>query len=59
MPVRIFDEREIGLLQEVLASGKLSGLGGGQLTPRFEAAFATPAQKAAWAARLYAAFRAA
>jgi len=40
MPARIFDEREIGLLQEVLASGKLSGLGGGQLTPRFEAAFA-------------------
>lgn len=40
MPVRIFDEREIELLQEVLSSGRLSSLGGGKVTPRFEAAFA-------------------
>lgn len=40
MPVRVFDEREIELLKEVMASGNLSVLGGGKLTPRFEAAFA-------------------
>lgn len=40
MPVRIFDEREIELLREVMASGRLSSLGGGKVTPRFEAAFA-------------------
>ena len=40
MPVRVFDERELGLLKEVLDSGKLSGLSGGQMTSRFEAAFA-------------------
>jgi dTDP-4-amino-4,6-dideoxygalactose transaminase len=40
MPIRIFDEREIELLREVMASGRLSSLGGGTVTPRFEAAFA-------------------
>src|SRR5437764_256070 len=40
MPNRIFDEREIELLGQVLASGKLSGLAGGEFTPRFESAFA-------------------
>jgi perosamine synthetase len=39
MPVRIFDERELGLVQEVLASGTLSSMDG-EFTPRFEAAFA-------------------
>jgi dTDP-4-amino-4,6-dideoxygalactose transaminase len=40
MPSRRFGEREIELLKEVLASGRLSGLGGGEMTGRFEAAFA-------------------
>jgi perosamine synthetase len=40
MPTRTFGERELGLLKEVLDAGKLSALGGGQATPRFEAAFA-------------------
>jgi len=40
MPVRVFDGRELGLLKEVLDSGRLSGLSGGQMTARFEAAFA-------------------
>lgn len=39
MPERIFDERELGLIREVFASGTLSALNGG-FTPRFEAAFA-------------------
>lgn len=40
MPVRVFDEKELTLLKEVLDSGNLSVLGGGKMTPRFEAAFA-------------------
>ncbi|MCS6859629.1 MAG: DegT/DnrJ/EryC1/StrS family aminotransferase [Abditibacteriales bacterium] len=40
MPVRTFNEREIELLHEVLASGRLSSLAGGTFVPRFEAAFA-------------------
>ena len=40
MPTRTFGERDLELVREVLASGNLSVLGGGQLTPRFEAAFA-------------------
>jgi dTDP-4-amino-4,6-dideoxygalactose transaminase len=40
MPTRIFDERELERLREVLASGKLSTLGGGTVVPQFEAAFA-------------------
>jgi perosamine synthetase len=39
MPSRVFDEKELDLLKEVLASGELSALGGG-MTPRFEAEFA-------------------
>lgn len=39
MPKRIFDEKELELLKEVLTSGNLSALGGG-MTPRFEAEFA-------------------
>ncbi len=39
MPVRIFDEVEMGLLGEVFASGTLSSLDG-KMTRRFEAAFA-------------------
>jgi perosamine synthetase len=39
MPSRIFDDKELDLLKEVLASGELSSLGGG-MTPRFEAEFA-------------------
>ncbi len=39
MPSRVFDEKELDLLKEVLASGNLSALGGG-MTPRFEAEFA-------------------
>jgi len=40
MPVRRFGDLELKLLSEVIASGNLSSLGGGQVTPRFEAAFA-------------------
>lgn len=40
MPRRIFDERDLSLVKEVLDSGMLSGLGGGQMTPRFEREFA-------------------
>lgn len=40
MPTRIFGEREIDLFSEVMASGRLSCLGGGQMTARFEGAFA-------------------
>jgi dTDP-4-amino-4,6-dideoxygalactose transaminase len=40
MPQRVFGERELELVREVLNSGMLSGLGGGQLTPRFEREFA-------------------
>jgi dTDP-4-amino-4,6-dideoxygalactose transaminase len=40
MPVRTFGARDLELVKEVLDSGQLSGLGGGQFTPRFEAAFA-------------------
>ncbi len=40
MPVREFGERELELLKQVLDSGKLSVLGGGELTPRFEREFA-------------------
>ncbi|MGQ9731980.1 MAG: DegT/DnrJ/EryC1/StrS family aminotransferase [Candidatus Zipacnadales bacterium] len=40
MPRRLFGDRELELLKEVLDSGNLSGLSGGQMTPRFEKAFA-------------------
>ncbi|MFC1715179.1 DegT/DnrJ/EryC1/StrS family aminotransferase [Candidatus Poribacteria bacterium] len=40
MPVRIFDERELSLLKEVLDSGNLSSLGAGPMTRRFEREFA-------------------
>jgi len=40
MPTRTFGARDLELVKEVLDSGRLSGLGGGQLTPRFESAFA-------------------
>ncbi len=40
MPQRVFGERELELVKQVLDSGMLSGLGGGQLTPRFEREFA-------------------
>ena len=39
MPSRVFNEKELDLLKEVLASGELSALGG-KMTPRFEAEFA-------------------
>ncbi len=39
MPSRVFDEKELELLKEVLASGNLSALGGA-MTARFEAEFA-------------------
>ncbi len=39
MPVRVFDDVEMRLLKEVLDSGNLSSMGG-QMTARFEAAFA-------------------
>ena len=39
MPSRIFGDKELGLIKEVLDSGNLSALGG-QMTPRFEAEFA-------------------
>ena len=40
MPTRKFGARDLELVKQVLDSGQLSGLGGGQLTPRFEEAFA-------------------
>lgn len=40
MPVRVFDERELDLLKEVLDSGNLSSLGAGPMTRRFEREFA-------------------
>ncbi|HQK94834.1 MAG TPA: DegT/DnrJ/EryC1/StrS family aminotransferase [Armatimonadota bacterium] len=40
MPTRVFDDRDLGLVREVLQSGHLSILDGGQLTPRFQKAFA-------------------
>ena len=40
MPVRVFDDKELSLLKQVLDSGNLSALGGGKFTPRFEAEFA-------------------
>ncbi|MCX7887756.1 MAG: DegT/DnrJ/EryC1/StrS family aminotransferase, partial [Verrucomicrobiae bacterium] len=40
MPRRIFGQEELELLKEVLDSGNLSALSGGQLTPRFEREFA-------------------
>jgi len=40
MPVRRFGAEELRLLKEVLASGRLSVLGGGQMQGRFERAFA-------------------
>ncbi|MBM4081577.1 MAG: hypothetical protein FJ278_17870, partial [Planctomycetes bacterium] len=40
MPRRTFGAEELALVKEVLDSGKLSGLGGGQVTPRFEREFA-------------------
>jgi dTDP-4-amino-4,6-dideoxygalactose transaminase len=40
MPQRVFGERELELVKQVLDSGLLSGLGGGELTPRFEREFA-------------------
>jgi perosamine synthetase len=39
MPIRIFDNKELDLISEVLASGTLSALDG-QMTPRFESEFA-------------------
>ncbi len=39
MPARIFGDKELELIKEVLDSGTLSALGG-QMTPRFEAEFA-------------------
>ena len=41
MPVREFGDGEMQLLKEVLDSGKLSCLSGGQVTPRFEQEFAS------------------
>ena len=40
MPTRTFGARDLELVQEVLQSGRMSVLAGGELTPRFEAAFA-------------------
>jgi len=40
MPEREFGEREMELLGEVIASGQLSSLSGGQFAPRFEREFA-------------------
>jgi perosamine synthetase len=40
MPVRVFGEREVDLLKEVLDSGNLSSLGAGPMTRRFEREFA-------------------
>ena len=40
MPQRVFDDCDLSLVKEVLDSGLLSGLGGGQMTPRFEREFA-------------------
>ena len=40
MPVRVFGERELSLLKEVLDSGNLSSLGEGPMTRRFEREFA-------------------
>ncbi|MCX7888073.1 MAG: DegT/DnrJ/EryC1/StrS family aminotransferase, partial [Verrucomicrobiae bacterium] len=40
MPKRIFGQEELNLLKEVLDSGNLSALSGGQVTPRFEREFA-------------------
>ena len=40
MPVRVFGDEELALLKEVLDSGKLSCLGGGTMTKRFEQEFA-------------------
>jgi dTDP-4-amino-4,6-dideoxygalactose transaminase len=41
VPQRVFGERELDLVKQVLDTGMLSGLGGGQMTPRFEREFAT------------------
>ncbi len=41
MPQRVFDDRELLLVKEVLDSGQLSGLTSGKMTPRFEREFAT------------------
>lgn len=40
MPTRTFGGRDLELVKQVLDSGQLSALSGGQFTPRFEAAFA-------------------
>jgi len=40
MPVRSYGKEELALVKEVLDSGKLSVLGGGQMQGRFERAFA-------------------
>ena len=40
MPTRIFAQQDLRILEEVIASGKLSSLAGGQFTGKFEAAFA-------------------
>ncbi|MFQ6098909.1 MAG: DegT/DnrJ/EryC1/StrS family aminotransferase, partial [Armatimonadota bacterium] len=40
MPTRKFGARDLELVRQVLESGRLSGLAGGEFTPRFEAAFA-------------------
>lgn len=40
MPIRVFGERELSLLKEVLDSGNLSSLGAGPMTRRFEREFA-------------------
>jgi dTDP-4-amino-4,6-dideoxygalactose transaminase len=40
MPQRVFGERELALVKQVLDSGRLSGLASGEMTPRFESEFA-------------------
>lgn len=40
MPTRVFGQEELDLIRQVLESGRLSGLGGGEMTPRFEREFA-------------------
>lgn len=40
MPERVYGERDLELLKQVLASGNLSSLSGGKITPEFEEKFA-------------------
>lgn len=40
MPQRVFGQQELDLIRQVLESGRLTGLGGGEMTPRFEREFA-------------------